>query len=100
MAVHQIDQLDAYLRYLQQTPAEVEALFRDFLIGVTGFFRDPEAFGAVEEKALKNIFEGKPVGAPIRAWVPGCSTGEEAYSFAILLQEHLDALKRNFKLQV
>jgi len=100
MAVHQVDQLDAYLRYLQQTPAEVEALFRDFLVGVTGFFRDPEAFRTLDERAIPLIFAVKPAGVPIRVWVPGCSTGEEAYSLAILLHEHLDALKRSFKLQV
>jgi len=100
MAVHQIERLDGYVRYLQQTPSEVEALFRDLLIGVTNFFRDPEAFSALQEQVIPRLFAGKPAGAMIRAWVPGCSTGEEAYSIAILLQECLDALKQNFKVQV
>ena len=100
MAVHQIKGLDEYVRYLQQTPADLEALFRDLLIGVTSFFRDPEAFRALQEEAIPRLFAGKPKGAPIRVWVPGCSTGEEAYSIAILLQERLEALKQSFKLQV
>jgi PAS domain-containing protein len=98
--VHQIEMLDSYLRYLLQTPAEVEALFRDLLIGVTNFFRDREAFAALEKQIIPQLFAGKPAGAMVRVWVPGCSTGEEAYSLGILLQEHLEALKQRFKLQV
>ena len=100
MAVHQIERLDEYVRYLQQTPAEVEALFRDLLIGVTSFFRDPEAFEALQEQVIPRLFAGKPAGAVIRVWVPGCSTGEEAYSIAILLQERMEALKQSLKVQV
>src|ERR1017187_7072922 len=100
MAVHQIDRLEHYVRYLHQTPADVESLFRDLLIGVTRFFRDPEAFGALEQEAIPGLFAGKPAGALIRIWVPGCSTGEEAYSLAILLQERIEELKKGFKLQV
>ncbi|MHB8090195.1 MAG: chemotaxis protein CheB [Syntrophales bacterium] len=100
LAVHQIDRLDGYVRYLQQNPAEGEALFRDLLIGVTNFFRDPEAFKALEEKVIPLLFAGKPAGAMIRVWSPGCSTGEEAYSLAILLQERMEALKQTFKVQV
>jgi two-component system CheB/CheR fusion protein len=100
MAVHQIERLDEYARYLHQTPADVEALFRDLLIGVTNFFRDPLAFGALQEQAIPQLFAGKPTGAVIRVWVPGCSTGEEAYSLAILLQERMEELKQNFKLNV
>jgi two-component system CheB/CheR fusion protein len=100
MAVHQIERLEDYVRYLQQTPADVEALFRDLLIGVTSFFRDPEAFSALQEQAIPRLFAGKPAGALIRVWVPGCSTGEEAYSLAILLQERLEEMKQSVKLQV
>lgn len=100
MAVHQIERLDEYVRYLQQTPADVEALFRDLLIGVTSFFRDPEAFRAFQEQAIPLLLIDKPAGASIRVWVPGCSTGEEAYSLAILLQERMEELKQSFKLQV
>ncbi|MGO9892970.1 MAG: chemotaxis protein CheB, partial [Bryobacteraceae bacterium] len=100
MAVHQIERLDEYVRYLRQTPNDVEALFRDLLIGVTSFFRDPQAFGALQEQGIPRLFAGKPTGASIRFWVPGCSTGEEAYSLAILLQERMAELKQNFKLSV
>jgi two-component system CheB/CheR fusion protein len=100
MAVHQIERLSEYVRHLQQTPAEVEALFRDLLIGVTNFFRDPDVFAAVEEKVIPRLFADKDAGAVIRVWVPGCSTGEEAYSIAILLQEQMELMKQSFKVQV
>ena len=67
MAVHQIDGVDRYMSYMQQTPAEVESLFRDFLIGVTNFFRDPEAFIALEQKVIPRIFDQKPAGTGDRA---------------------------------
>jgi two-component system CheB/CheR fusion protein len=100
MAVHQIETLDGYVKFMQATPAETEALFRDMLIGVTNFFRDPEAFAALEEQVIPRIFAGRPAGAALRVWVPGCSTGEEAYSLAILLQERLEAQRQSFNLQV
>lgn len=100
IAVHQISSIENYVKYLQQTPLEVEALFRDLLIGVTNFFRDPETFTLLEEKIIPKLFEGKSTGDIIRVWSTGCSTGEEAYSIAILLQERLEALKKNFKVQV
>ncbi len=100
LAVQQIDTLGGYVKYLQRTPAEVEALFRDLLIGVTSFFRDPEAFKALAEQGLPRLFAGKPAGALVRIWAPGCSTGEEAYSLAILVQEHMETLKQSYKVQV
>jgi len=100
MAVHQIDAIDKYIKYLQQTPPAVEALFRDLLIGVTNFFRDTEAFKALEEQVIPKLFEDKPAGSVIRAWSTGCSTGEEAYSIAILLHERMQVLKQNYTLQV
>jgi two-component system CheB/CheR fusion protein len=100
MAVHQIDGLDGYVRYLQQTPVEAEALFRDLLIGVTNFFRDPEVFQALEEQVIPALFDGKPAGATVRIWSVGCSTGEEAYSLAILLVERMEALKQSYSVQV
>jgi len=100
MAVHQIDEVDNYISYLRKNLSEVDALFRDLLIGVTNFFRDPAAFKALEEEAVVRLMSNKPAGATIRVWVPGCSTGEEAYSIAILLQERMDALKTSFKLLV
>jgi two-component system CheB/CheR fusion protein len=100
MAVHQIEDLGDYARFLQQNGTEVDALFHDLLIGVTSFFRDPEAFKALQDEVIVRLLSVKPAGAAIRVWVPGCSTGEEAYSIAILLQERMDALKSNFKLTV
>jgi two-component system CheB/CheR fusion protein len=100
MAVHQIETTDNYVKYLQQAPAEIDALFRDLLIGVTHFFRDPSAFQALEESIIPQLFSGKPAGSVIRVWSPGCSCGEEAYSIAILLHEHMEALKQSYTLQV
>jgi two-component system CheB/CheR fusion protein len=100
MTVQQIDSFDNYIKFLQKTPHEVEALFRDLLIGVTNFFRDPEAFQALEEQIIPKLFEGKPAGSTVRVWSAGCSTGEEAYSLAILLVERMEALRQNYTLQV
>ena len=100
MAVQQIASMAGYVKFLQQNPAEVEALFRDMLIGVTNFFRDPEAFKELEEVALPRLFVGKPANSVVRVWAPGCSTGEEAYSLAILLVERLEALKQSYTVQV
>ena len=100
MAVHQIETLGGYVTYVQQTPAELEELFRELLIGVTSFFRDPEAFKALEEQVIPQLFVGKHAGAQVRVWSTGCSTGEEAYSLAILLAEHQEALKQSFMVQV
>lgn len=100
MILQKISEIDAYILFLQKTPAEVEALFQDLLIGVTQFFRDPEAFGMLESVAIPHIFENKEPGSTIRVWVPGCATGEEAYSIAILLQEKMEALKQNYRVQL
>ena len=100
MAVHQIDGIDGYVKYLQQNPAEVEALFRDLLIGVTNFFRDPAAYQVLEDQVIPRLFENKSPGAVIRVWTTGCSTGEEAYSIAILLVERMEALKASFTVQL
>ncbi len=100
MAVHQIEAIDDYIKYLQQTPAEVEALFLDMLIGVTNFFRDPAAFLALAEQINAKLFINKPLGTVIRVWVPSCSTGEEAYSIAILLVEAMEAQKISYTVQI
>lgn len=100
MALHQIDRTEGYLRYLQESPPEADSLFRDLLIGVTSFFRDPEAFEALRAKAIAGIFAGKPAGGAVRVWVCGSSTGEEAYSLAILFQEYAEQSAGAFKVQV
>lgn len=101
MALHQIDHLDSYIAYLHKTPGEVDALFHDLLINVTRFFRDPEAFAAVQKLIIPQLFAKLPDrNTPLRLWVVGCSTGEEAYSLAILLAESMDQLKRTHKIQL
>ena len=100
MAVHQVDSIDNYVKFLQQSPPEIESLFRDLLIGVTKFFRDNDAFQTLEEEIIPVIFKDKPAGSVIRVWSTGCSTGEEAYSIAILLQEHIELTKKNFSVQL
>jgi len=100
MALHQIERADEYVRFLQQSTGEAEALFRDLLIGVTSFFRDPDAFAALQETALPRLFASKPAGGTVRVWICGCSTGEEAYSVAILLQEYMETLHQSYKIQI
>lgn len=102
MAVHRIKQLEEYLVYLKLNPDELDLLFREVLIGVTQFFRDPEVWEELAEKVLPEFFAHHPGGAILRAWVPACSTGEEAYSLAMVFR---DALARSqpkgwFSLQI
>lgn len=91
MALLNLNGPHEYWARLKDDPAEVQALYQDFLIRVTQFFRDPGAFEALKEKAFPTLVERRRVGAPIRAWVAGCATGEEVYSLAISLLEFLDA---------
>ena len=102
MNIHQIKDIRKYARYLQQNPAEVEMLFKELLIGVTSFFRDPEAFEVLKNKVIPQALKAKPAGGQIRVWVVGCSSGEEAYSVAMIIQECLDKIrnKQKFKFQV
>jgi two-component system, chemotaxis family, CheB/CheR fusion protein len=87
------ESVPAYVELLGRGAQEAEQLFQDLLIGVTHFFRDTEAFEALAEKVFPSLFEGKDADSQVRVWVPGCATGEEAYSLAILLREHLDRLE-------
>jgi two-component system, chemotaxis family, CheB/CheR fusion protein len=100
LAVHHIENLEGYLRFLEEKPAELHALFQDLLIGVTNFFRDPDLFQALETDVLPGLIAKKPVDGVFRAWVPGCSTGEEAYSIAILILEALETRKQRCRVQV
>jgi two-component system CheB/CheR fusion protein len=93
MASHQIAQFGQYVRYLQENPLEVELLFKELLIGVTKFFRDQEAFQVLKDTYLPQLISRKSQDKTIRVWVAGCSTGEEAYSIAILLLECLEKVK-------
>ena len=92
MALQQIEDYEDYLRLLRATPVEVQTLFREFLIGVTQFFREPEAFDTLRDNILPGLLDSMHTGETLRAWVPGCSTGEEAYSLAIVIHEALDRL--------
>ncbi|HMB93447.1 MAG TPA: chemotaxis protein CheB, partial [Rhodothermales bacterium] len=95
LQVNQIEDLSTYLRQLRNNGSETEALFKDFLISVTNFFRDPDAFDVLENKVIPQLFEGKTEKDQIRVWVPGCATGEEAYSIAILLCEYAATLNES-----
>jgi two-component system CheB/CheR fusion protein len=100
MALAHVDTLGEYIAVLQRTPKEVEALHHDMLINVTSFFRDPEAFEALQEIVYPTIFEGRQAADTIRVWVPGCSTGEETYSHAIALLEYASTVHAEVSIQI
>ncbi|MEI6175038.1 MAG: chemotaxis protein CheB [Bacteroidota bacterium] len=100
--VHQLDKLQHYVLYLQDNPKEVEILFKELLIGVTSFFRDPPVWEMLRDQVLPSMLDELPNGYVLRAWVTACSTGEEAYSLAIVFQEALERIKKrkNLTLQI
>ncbi len=100
MALHKVEDLKSYLKVLEATPEETDALFQEILIHVTSFFRDPEVFVALREHILPQIFKEKMSGEALRIWVAGCSTGEEAYSIAICAVEYLDQQHASFPIQI
>jgi len=100
MAVHKIKHIADFYRYLQENPAEVQALFKDMIICVTSFFRDPAAFEVLETKVIPQILESKPAGSSVRVWVPGCGTGEEALSLAMLFSEVMERLGKHSQVQI
>jgi two-component system, chemotaxis family, CheB/CheR fusion protein len=100
MHVLQLDTLDAYVERIRQDVVEVRNLFRDLLINVTNFFRDADAFNALKTTVIPHLFEDKSADQTVRVWVPGCSTGEEVYSLAILLREHMAALSEAPRVQI
>jgi two-component system CheB/CheR fusion protein len=90
MVLHRLERVKDYLRYIEAHPGELDKLYRDLLIHVTGFFRDKDAFEALRERAFPNLFHDRKLHEnPVRIWVPGCSTGEEVYSIAIVLLEYM-----------
>ena len=95
MVVHKVAKLKDYLRFIGKRPEELDELYRDLLIHVTGFFREPEAFVALRKHVYPKLFEGRKPDNPIRVWVAGCSTGEEVYSIAITLLEYMWVHSRN-----
>jgi two-component system CheB/CheR fusion protein len=102
MGLHQIDKVAFYVRYLRDNPQELDLLFKELLIGVTNFFRDPAVWEELRSQALPTLLAGYPEGKEIRAWVPACSTGEEAYTLAMVFKEALDEVKllERFSLQI
>jgi two-component system CheB/CheR fusion protein len=99
MNVSQLENLPNYIRLLQENPAEIDNLFQELLIGVTNFFRDPESFVQLK-KVLFELVKSKPENGQIRIWVPGCYTGEEAYSVAIVLRECMNEAKKYLNVQI
>ncbi|WP_296485566.1 chemotaxis protein CheB [Rhodoferax sp.] len=93
MGLHQLAHVGDYLRYLRENPHESELLFNELLIGVTSFFRDPAVWDQVKNEVIPSLLAMHPDGAALRAWVPGCSTGEEAYSLAMIFREALEQAK-------
>lgn len=89
LKVHGLAAIEEYVALLKRTPAEAHALYREFLIGVTGFFRDPEAWESLQREVFPQLFTERPADQPVRVWQPCSATGEEAYSVAILVREHL-----------
>jgi two-component system CheB/CheR fusion protein len=100
--IHQIEKIQNYVRFLQENPQEVEILFKELLIGVTNFFRDPAVWENLKEDILPRLLNELPNGHVLRAWVAGCSTGEEAYTLAIIFKEALEKMKghKNITLQI
>ena len=93
MGIHQIDRLTHYVRFLQENPQELQLLFKELLIGVTSFFRDPAAWEVLKAQVIPALLKDRAPNQALRVWVPACSTGEEAYSLAIVFKEALEQLK-------
>lgn len=95
-----ITEAQSYARHLRKDPSEIQLLFRELLINVTSFFRDPDAFVALKRDILPQLWADRPEGSVFRAWVAGCASGEEAYSIAIVLREFMDETEQDFKVQL
>lgn len=95
MGIHKLDRIVLYVQFLQENPKEVHILFKELLIGVTSFFRDPQVWDKLKEKIISILKDPLPPNTQFRAWVPGCSTGEEAYSLAIVFKEALEKVNPN-----
>jgi len=100
MGVHNLEDPEAYARYLAGNPSEVHLLFKELLINVTSFFRDPDAFEVLKTEILPPMFQDKPENYVFRVWVAGCATGEEAYSVAMIFRECMDTGRHQFKVQI
>lgn len=93
-------EIDDYVKRLREDPEELDALYKDLLIGVTRFFRDASAFGLLQKEVIPGLLAELPRDEDLRVWVAGCATGEEAYSLAILIQEQIEALGRPVKVKI
>ncbi len=102
MGLHQLALIADYVHYLRENPHEATLLYKELLIGVTNFFRDPAVWAQLKTEVIPELLAARPTGGLLRAWVPGCSTGEEAYSLAIIFREALDQAKpaAHFSLQI
>lgn len=100
MVVHRLQNLDQYIALLQENRQELDALYQNILIHVTGFFRDPDNFEALKKTVFPEILKNHSPHVPIRIWVPGCSTGEEVYSLAISLLEFLGERSNGTEIQI
>ena len=102
MGIHQIDRIATYVRFLQENPEELELLFKELLIGVTSFFRDPAAWEQLKTQVIPALLKDRPLSQALRVWIPACATGEEAYSLAIVFREALEQFKpaRSHTLQI
>jgi len=100
MNLHNIKDSAVYIRYLREHPEEAGQLFKELLINVTNFFRDPEAFGALKKTALPELLNDKPDDYTMRVWVPACATGEEAYSIAMIILEYAEETNRDYRFQI
>jgi two-component system, chemotaxis family, CheB/CheR fusion protein len=97
MGLHQLLKIADYVRYLRDNPQELDLLFKELLIGVTNFFRDAAVWNQLKDEVFPALLAARPHGSVLRAWVAGCSTGEEAYSLAMVFREALDALRASSK---
>jgi two-component system CheB/CheR fusion protein len=93
MGLHQLDRIADYVHYLRENPQELDLLFKELLIGVTSFFRDPAVWEQLKTTVIPGLLAAHPDGATLRLWSAGCSTGEEAYSLAIILHEALEQVQ-------
>jgi two-component system, chemotaxis family, CheB/CheR fusion protein len=100
MSLAHVDSLSVYLEMLQQRPEEITAIYKDMLVSVTAFFRDPDAYRVLEQELIPSLIARHTTESPIRIWVPGCATGEEAYSIAMLLIEGIEANHSTRNIQI
>jgi two-component system CheB/CheR fusion protein len=100
MGLNHVERMADYLTLIRESPSEATLLFKDLLIGVTGFFREPEAFKVLEQEVFPKLVLERSGDAPLRVWVPGCASGEEPYSIAMLLIEQLQVVQRSLDLQL